>query len=123
MIFSKLQIPAIARAKASKVKLRILSEAQEEAQAFATWYDDLQIGLGDDFLDDLLEALKRVESDPDRYPKLNGVSGVKILPVTSRSFPDLWYGSVRPAVNDFNIICIPPISTLTNGSLPWAANY
>ena len=40
------------------MKLRILREAEEEAQASAIWYEKQLVGLSDDFLDELVAALQ-----------------------------------------------------------------
>ena len=46
------------------MKLRILREAEEEAQASALWYDEQLVGLGDDFLDELASTLQQIEDEP-----------------------------------------------------------
>lgn len=59
------------------MKLRILREAEEEARASAIWYDEQLEGLGDDFLDELAEALKQVGDDPNRFPILETMTSSK----------------------------------------------
>lgn len=49
--------------------LRILREAEEEAQASAIWYDEQLVGLGDAFLDELVAALQQIENDSSRFPR------------------------------------------------------
>ena len=59
------------------MKLRILREAEKEAQVSAIWYDEQLEGLGDDFLDELANALKQVEDDPKRFPILETITSAK----------------------------------------------
>ncbi len=59
------------------MKLRILSEAEEEARASAIWYDEQLEGLGDGFLDELSEAFKQVEDDPNRFAILETMPSSK----------------------------------------------
>jgi hypothetical protein len=39
------------------------SEANEELVGAARWYEERQPGLGDDFLDEVEHALRRIEAD------------------------------------------------------------
>lgn len=47
-------------------------EADEELVAAALWYEERQPGLGDDFLDEFEHALRRIEAEPERWPKIRG---------------------------------------------------
>jgi toxin ParE1/3/4 len=49
------------------VRLRILVEAEEEAQQAARWYEERQGGLGQDFLNALSGALQAIEQEPQRF--------------------------------------------------------
>jgi mRNA-degrading endonuclease RelE of RelBE toxin-antitoxin system len=71
------------------VKLRILREAEEEAEASAIWYDEQLVGLGDDFLDELSAALQRIEDDPARFPKLETSKSKRIRRCRLNRFPYL----------------------------------
>ncbi len=60
--------------------LRILSEARAEAVEAAAWYDHQRDGLGSKLLDEVEEALKRIENAPERFPpwkhpKVRKISG------------------------------------------------
>jgi hypothetical protein len=48
--------------------LRVLAEARAEAIEAAAWYDREKFGLGDHLLDEIEQALKRIESDPQSFP-------------------------------------------------------
>ena len=71
------------------MNLRILREAEEEAQASAIWYDEQLVGLGDDFLDELVGALHQIESDPNRFPKLETANSKQIRRCRLSRFPYL----------------------------------
>lgn len=57
------------------MKLRILPEAELEAAEAAAWYDDRQIGLGDDFLSEVMAAIHRVADDPLLFARLESYTG------------------------------------------------
>jgi hypothetical protein len=46
------------------VNVRLLTEAREEAEAAAQWYENLQQGLGERFLECLVSALEDIETQP-----------------------------------------------------------
>jgi plasmid stabilization system protein ParE len=69
------------------MKLRILLEAEEEARASAIWYQKQFVGLGDAFLDDLESALRRIEDDPSRFPKLETAKSDRIKRCRFLRFP------------------------------------
>lgn len=56
------------------MKLRVLPQAEAEANEAACWYDDRQAGLGEDFLDLYSERLREIEDQPDRFPLLETVA-------------------------------------------------
>ena len=64
-----------------------LREAEEEAQASAIWYDEQLVGLGDDFLDEFSTALKQIEDEPDRFPKLETAKSKKTRRCRLARFP------------------------------------
>jgi hypothetical protein len=49
------------------VKLRLLAQAEEEAEQAAHWYEDRKDGLGFDFLDALTRGLEKIEQNPQSY--------------------------------------------------------
>ena len=55
------------------VTLRVLAIAEEEALAAATWYEDRQLGLGQDFLDRYAKALEGIEIQPERFGRLETI--------------------------------------------------
>jgi toxin ParE1/3/4 len=71
------------------LKLRILREAGEEAQASAIWYDEQLAGLGNDFLDELSAALQQIEDDPDRFPALETAKSNQLRRCRLARFPYL----------------------------------
>lgn len=54
--------------------MRVVShpEADEELEAAAHWYEERQPGLGDIFLDQFENALRRILSEPERGRKIQG---------------------------------------------------
>ena len=52
------------------MKLRVLDEAHEDAAEAARWYEQRQLGLGDDFLDSLTAVYQAIEQQPDRFARL-----------------------------------------------------
>lgn len=52
------------------MKFRILDEARAEAFEAAAWYETQQPGLGGEFLDALVKAIGIIETDPDRFARL-----------------------------------------------------
>jgi toxin ParE1/3/4 len=57
------------------VKFTILSAAELEAAEAAAWYDDRVAGLGDQFLDELSEALISIRRDPQSFSRLETYQG------------------------------------------------
>jgi hypothetical protein len=58
---------------------RFLPEAKAEVGDAAAWYDDREPGLGDRFLDAVLEAQSDVEQHPDRFPPPRHVRASRAL--------------------------------------------
>ncbi len=54
------------------MKLRWHGEARAEADAAAAFYNDKQPGLAQRFLDDLEEALHRIQRHPQAYRQVEG---------------------------------------------------
>ena len=56
--------------------LRVVNhpEADEELKAAAQWYEERQSKLGDDFLDDFEETLRRILESPDRWRFIRGAN-------------------------------------------------
>lgn len=52
------------------------SEADEEFRAAAAYYEGQQAGLGDDFADEVEQAVQRVAQTPQAFP-LYGTSGLR----------------------------------------------
>lgn len=54
--------------------MRVVShpEAVEELEAAALWYEERQLGLGDDFLDQFERTLRRIVAEPERWRKIRG---------------------------------------------------
>src|SRR5207253_486223 len=65
--------PAIPGARASVVRVRLLAEAEAEAQEAAQWYDGRQAGLGDAFLSALSVGLEAIELHPTRCARVSNV--------------------------------------------------
>jgi len=51
-----------------KWTVTIRPEARADLQHAYDWYEDRQVGLGDEFLADHAEAFLRLEDNPERYP-------------------------------------------------------
>jgi len=47
-------------------------EADQELEAGALWYEDRQPGLGNDFLDEFEDTLRRIVAEPERWRKMRG---------------------------------------------------
>ena len=53
------------------MRVRILAEAETEAQKAAEWYEKERSGIGFDFLDALSRALRAIERTPLAFAKVN----------------------------------------------------
>lgn len=52
------------------MSLVVTDAALEDADAAATWYDSRRSGFGNRFLDEFERLLKRIDSNPLAYPRL-----------------------------------------------------
>lgn len=52
------------------MKIRILAEAEAEIHSARQYFNLQAAALGDRFLDDLEQALERIEAAPDSFPKM-----------------------------------------------------
>lgn len=52
------------------MRVRLLTEAQAEAQEAARWYDEQQQGLGGEFLEALARGLEAIEESPRACAKV-----------------------------------------------------
>ena len=50
------------------ITIVISSRAQKEIEESWAWYEDRFAGLGDRFLNEILECLHQIELNPDRFP-------------------------------------------------------
>jgi mRNA-degrading endonuclease RelE of RelBE toxin-antitoxin system len=55
--------------------LRVLAEARAEAIEAAAWYDREKFGLGVQLLNEIEQALDRIENDPQGFPQWEFPSG------------------------------------------------
>jgi hypothetical protein len=47
-------------------------EAGQELEAAALWYEERQLGLGEDFLNEFERTLRRIVANPERWRKIQG---------------------------------------------------
>jgi len=52
------------------VRLRVVSAAEEELIEGAVWYDDRQDGLGEQFLDEYEDAIRRILAAPSSFARV-----------------------------------------------------
>lgn len=52
------------------MRVRLLAEAETEAQAAAQWYEQRKAGLGEEFSNALANALERIEENPYVFARL-----------------------------------------------------
>ncbi len=70
------------------MKVRLLAEAQAEASEAACWYDDRQVGLGEEFVEALAKRLAEIEEHPDRFSRLETIRTTREIRRTLvRRFP------------------------------------
>ncbi len=55
------------------MNLRVLAEAEDEAQEAARWYEERENGLGFEFLDELSDVLQTIERRPRNFPRVEGI--------------------------------------------------
>jgi hypothetical protein len=79
------------------VNLRVLAEAQEEADAAAQMYEFLQPGLGSKFLQSLTSALEHIENQPQVFPRLETLKTHReVRRCILRRFPYLVIYEIQP---------------------------
>ncbi len=69
------------------MKLEIHPAAEDETQQAALWYDQKKPGLGDEFMDELSEALDQVLAHPLRFPVMHVVKGREFRRFLLSRFP------------------------------------
>jgi hypothetical protein len=52
------------------LRVRVLAEAEGEAQEAARWYEEREEGLGFEFLDALAIGLEAIEENPRLFPRV-----------------------------------------------------
>jgi len=79
------------------VNVRLLTEAREEAEAAAQWYENLQQGLGERFLECLVSALEDIETQPQLFPLLETLKTRReVRRCILRRFPYMVVYEIRP---------------------------
>src|SRR4051812_40604035 len=61
--------PRVAQARTTPVRARTLPEAEEEIRVAAQWYEDQQAGLGEQFLEAIVDGLLAIERHPRRFAR------------------------------------------------------
>jgi len=51
--------------------IRLRDEAERDATLAASWYEEQRVGLGQEFLDELLATLEAISEHPHAYPVLH----------------------------------------------------
>ena len=51
-----------------KLTIRLRDEADQDLSTAASWYEEQHVGLGQEFLDEVLSTLRSVSEEPLRYP-------------------------------------------------------
>jgi hypothetical protein len=83
----------------------VLPEAELEAAEAVIWYDDQRLGLGDDFLFELTQALDRIRRGPAELPRLESYSGLHdVRRCLLKKFPYLVIFAYRP--DDVAVIAV-----------------
>lgn len=78
------------------MRVRLLAEAEAEAQQAARWYDQRQEGLGQQFLDTLTHALEIIERQPQSFSRVStSDSAREVRRYTFQRFPYLLFYEVR----------------------------
>jgi toxin ParE1/3/4 len=54
------------------MSFRFHPEAYDEFLVAASWYEDQEVGLGDDFVSEINRAVATIVSDPLRFPVIDG---------------------------------------------------
>lgn len=58
------------------MSFRFHPEAYDEFFLAASWYEDQEAGLGDDFISEINRAIATIVSDPLRFPMIEGANRV-----------------------------------------------
>ena len=75
----------------------VLPEAELEAAEAVIWYDDQRLGLGDEFLAELQQALDRVQRGPATMSRLESYAGPhEVRRCLLKRFPYLVIFACRP---------------------------
>ena len=71
------------------MRVRLLAQAEKEAQEAALWYEERRPGLGDEFISAISASLDRVSDAPESYPAWPGTraEGPLIRKATTQRFP------------------------------------
>jgi len=69
------------------MKLEIHLAVEDEVQEAALWYDQKKPGLGDEFMDELSDALNQVLAHPLRFPVMHFVKGREFRRFLLARFP------------------------------------
>ncbi len=78
--------------------VRLLDEAEAEAQEAARWYDERQNGLGQQFLDALAHALESIERQPQAFSRIQtNDANREVRRYVLQRFPYLIFYEVRTA--------------------------
>ncbi len=78
------------------MKIRVLPEAEAEILAAVLWYEERQAGLGVDFYDSILAAIKAIGDNPRRFPRYEISVGLRDLQrAIVKRFPYLVIFEVR----------------------------
>ncbi|HEY2414708.1 MAG TPA: type II toxin-antitoxin system RelE/ParE family toxin [Pirellulaceae bacterium] len=52
------------------MKLRVAEAAEDELVDGAAWYDEREVGLGDQFIEEYRDAILRIQASPGMYARL-----------------------------------------------------
>ena len=79
------------------MRVRVLVQAEEEAEEAARWYEERKEGLGIEFLDSLAQALEAIEENPQQFPRLETLRTRKnIRRCLLKRFPFAIIFQIRP---------------------------
>ena len=53
------------------LQLRVRPEAEQDIEEAATWYEQQRLGLGQEFLDEVLRAFEKISARPALYPAVH----------------------------------------------------
>ena len=80
------------------MNVRLLAEAEVEAQDAARWYEARRTGLGEDFLQALSRGLEAIESHPTRYSRVaNVLPDRDVRRILLKRFPYKIVFEIRPS--------------------------